>query len=123
MFGSIDEWFYRSLLGINPAAPGFKKIVIKPQPSGDLTWAKGSYSSVSGKIVSDWKIESKKFRLNVSIPANTRAEVWILNDGKSEVTENGQPISAIADLKVQKFANGYVVVELGSGDYSFESML
>lgn len=123
MFGSIDEWFYRSLLGINPAAPGFKKIIIKPQPSGDLTWAKGSYSSVSGKIVSDWKIENKKFRLNVSIPVNTRAEVWILNDGKSVVTENGKPVSTRDELKILKFAHGYVVVELGSGDYSFESML
>jgi alpha-L-rhamnosidase len=42
MFGSIGEWFYRSLLGINPAAPGFKKIIIKPQPAGDLTFARGS---------------------------------------------------------------------------------
>lgn len=123
MFGSIDEWFYRSLLGINPTAPGFKKIIIKPQPAGDLSWAKGSYSSVSGKIVCDWKIENKKFRLSVSIPANTRAEVWILNDGKSEVVENGKPVSTIAELKVQTVANGYVVVELGSGDYSFESLL
>ena len=50
MFGSVDEWFYRSLLGINAAAPGFKKIIIKPQPAGDLTWAKGSYNSVRGKL-------------------------------------------------------------------------
>ena len=50
MFGSIDEWFFRSLLGINPGSPGFEKIIIKPQPAGDLSWAKGSYHSVKGKI-------------------------------------------------------------------------
>jgi alpha-L-rhamnosidase len=50
MFGSISEWFYRSLLGINALAPGFEKIQIKPQPAGDLTWAKGSYQSIRGTI-------------------------------------------------------------------------
>lgn len=55
MFGSISEWFYRSLLGINAASPGFEKIIIKPQPAGDLIWAKGSYHSVRGQIISDWK--------------------------------------------------------------------
>ena len=68
MFGTVDEWFYRSLLGINAAAPGFKKIIIKPQPAGDLTWAKGSYASISGTIVSDWKIENNTFTLKASIP-------------------------------------------------------
>ena len=36
MLGQVGEWFYRSLLGINTAAPGFEKIIIKPQPAGDL---------------------------------------------------------------------------------------
>ena len=48
MFGSVDEWFYRSLLGINGTSPGFETVDIKPQPAGDLTWAKGSYRSVRG---------------------------------------------------------------------------
>ena len=77
MFGSVSEWFYRSLLGINPALPGFKKSVIKPQPAGDLTWAKGSYRSVMGTITSDWKKSGDRFELKVSIPPNTTAEVWI----------------------------------------------
>ena len=45
MFGSVSEWFFRSLLGINPGAPGFRRIILKPQPAGDLTWAKGTYQS------------------------------------------------------------------------------
>ncbi|MEO6707057.1 MAG: family 78 glycoside hydrolase catalytic domain, partial [Ginsengibacter sp.] len=79
MFGSVCEWFYRSLLGINSAAPGFKKIIIKPQPAGDLTSAKGSYSSIRGRIASNWSISGERFKLEVEIPANTTAEIWIPN--------------------------------------------
>ncbi|MEI8115300.1 MAG: family 78 glycoside hydrolase catalytic domain, partial [Bacteroidia bacterium] len=48
MFGSISEWYYKSLLGINAKAPGFTKIEIKPQPADDLSWAKGHYDAVVG---------------------------------------------------------------------------
>lgn len=115
MFGSIDEWFYRSLLGINATAPGFKKIRIQPQPAGDLTWAKGSYHSVHGKISSDWKIDGKNFRLQVSIPANTEAEVWIPAKENTAITEGGKAIS------VNRYENGYAIVSIGSGEYSFQS--
>ncbi len=115
MFGSIDEWFYRSLLGINPAAPAFEKIQIKPQPAGDLVWAKGSYSSVKGLIGSDWRLEDGKFSLTVIIPANTTAEVWIKTREGSAVTESGQVI------RPSRFENGYAVVEVGSGTYHFVS--
>ena len=53
MFGSISERYYKSLLGINAKAPGFTKIEIKPQPAGDLTWAKGHYDAVVGRISSE----------------------------------------------------------------------
>ena len=56
MFGSVSEWFYKALAGIKPApdAVGFDKIIIEPQPVGDLKWVKASYDSVHGKILSEW---------------------------------------------------------------------
>ncbi len=121
MFGSISEWFYRSVLGINAAAAGFQKILIKPQPAGDLTWAKGSYNSVRGAIVSDWKKDANSFRLHVSIPPNTTAEIWIPAKEKGTVRENGKSINTIEGLRLIGFNNGYAVMEIGSGDYSFRS--
>ena len=56
---------------------GFRKIIIKPQPAGDLTWAKGSYTSASGIISSAWKIENDTFKLEVNIPPNATATVYI----------------------------------------------
>ena len=73
MLGHITEWFYKDLVGIDcdPAGPGFKKIIIKPTPVGDLTWAKASYDSGRGKIISDWKRNGATFTLAVEIPPNT----------------------------------------------------
>jgi alpha-L-rhamnosidase len=113
MFGSVDEWFYRSLLGINSAAPGFAKIIIKPQPAGDLTWASGSYNSIKGIIVSDWKIDGSKFLLNVSVPANTNAVIYIPSKKGSEIKENSIRLNNV------DYDNGYALVKVGSGDYSF----
>ena len=110
MFGSIAEWFYRSLLGINTAAPGFKKIIIKPQPAGDLVFAKGSYNSLYGKISSDWNITQGKFTLKVGIPANTSAEIWVpLKYGK------------VTGGKLLREEKGYAVFATGSGNYTFVS--
>ena len=123
MFGSISEWFYRSVLGINSAAPGFEKILIKPQPAGELTWAKGSYHSIRGSIISDWKKDAQSFTLHVSIPANTIAEVWVPSKENGTITESGKSINAVSELKLTGYRDGYAVIEIGSGDYSFKSNL
>ncbi|WP_423146158.1 family 78 glycoside hydrolase catalytic domain [Rubrolithibacter danxiaensis] len=122
MFGSIEEWFYKSLLGINSAAPAFKKIIIKPQPAGDLTWAKGSYQSVRGKIVSDWKKDKENFHLKVSVPANTTAEIWIPSKNNGELQEGGKDLKA-SGVKFVRYEKGYAVISVGSGDYNFSSQL
>jgi alpha-L-rhamnosidase len=123
MFGSIDEWFYRTLLGISPAAPGFEKVTIKPHPSADLLWAKGSYHSVKGKIESDWKVESNQFSLKISIPPDAKAEVWIPCQPGGAVTEDGVLLTADHGLRITAYKDGYAIVETGSGNYSFQSAL
>jgi alpha-L-rhamnosidase len=126
MFGSIDEWFYKSLLGINAAAAGFSRIIIKPQPA-ELTWAKGSYESVHGTISSDWKKEGAVFTLKVAIPVNTTAEIWIpakenaqITDGTSrDIREGGKKIETLKDIRFLRYEKGYAVVAVGSGEYTF----
>jgi len=119
MFGSVGEWFYRSLLGINENGPGFKRIIIKPQPAGDLTMAKGSFNSVYGKITSGWEIIGKHFNLKVEIPVNTSAEIWIPLKYGTDITESGKPISEITDIQFVKKEKDYTVYRVGSGIYSF----
>jgi alpha-L-rhamnosidase len=60
------------VLGIHPdpEQPGYKHFLIKPQPGGSLTWARGSYDSVHGKIRSAWKLEAGKLTMVVTVPAH-----------------------------------------------------
>src|SRR5690606_18520101 len=46
-YGAIGDWLYRTVAGIDsdPAAPGYQRFIIRPQPGGTLTWARASYDS------------------------------------------------------------------------------
>jgi hypothetical protein len=83
MMGQIDEWFFRSLAGIEPSASGFNGFTIQPQVVGDLTYVKANYESLFGNIAVDWKRENNRFYLSVVVPENTTATV-ILPDGKTK---------------------------------------
>ena len=115
-FGSVLAWMYQNVAGIDvdPAGPGFRRIVIHPRPDARLTHARGEYDSVYGKIVTDWKMESShRFVLDVVIPANTRATVFLPDLPNARVTQNGQAI------EVQK-QQGCHVLEIGAGTHHFE---
>lgn len=120
MFGGVGEWMYQSLAGINPAAPGFRQIIIKPQPSGDLTWVNCSYQSVAGQISSNWKQENGLFTLHVSIPANSTATVYIPSTAQSQITESDLPISPASAIRATGYQDGYTRFEIGSGTYCFK---
>ena len=71
--GNFSAWCYQTLAGINhdPENPGFKHIILRPHPVGDLTSAKASYQSIYGEIISDWKLTDGKFEWKIVIPPNT----------------------------------------------------
>lgn len=91
MLGHLMEWFYAGLAGIKQtkSSVAFKNIEIRPQPVGDVTQAKASYQSIYGEIVSDWKIENRLFILNVTIPANTTASIFLPGSKKTIYTGSG----------------------------------
>ncbi|MDO4754954.1 MAG: family 78 glycoside hydrolase catalytic domain, partial [Parabacteroides sp.] len=120
MFGSVGEWMFQSLGGINSAAPGFKEILIKPQLADSLNWVNCRYQSIHGDIVSNWKKENGRFTLEVQIPVNTKAIVCIPSSPSSRITENGTPVSALKEIKVLDYKDGYTLLEVGSGTYYFE---
>ena len=115
-FGSVVAWIYRNVTGIEiaPDGPGFRRIVIRPRLDPRLTYARGEYYSVYGKVVTDWTAETRdRFALKVVIPANTRATVYLPAIPRARVTEGGSEIAA-------KFEGDWKVVEIGSGAYEFE---
>ena len=123
MLGQIMEWFYRDLAGIgsDPAGPGFGKILIRPQPVGDVTWCQASYDSVHGRIASDWRQDGGAFSLRVSLPPNTTATVWVPAKSATDVTESGKPAKRSAGVKFLRQESGSAVFEVGGGRYDFVS--
>jgi alpha-L-rhamnosidase len=122
-YGSIAEWMYRNMCGINPAEemPGFRKITLKPTPHGSLTYAKANFNSPNGAIVSSWKLSDEgRLSFEFEIPFNTTAEL-ILPDALLEnvkISENLLIESEIGGLQV----GCNVVCKLTPGSYSFEYM-
>lgn len=116
MFGSVGEWFYRSLLGINGTSPGFKTFRIQVQPGG-LTEAKGSFRSVYGNIRSAWRIEGQTFLQEVEVPVNCVAEVWLPPNYSSDIRLNGEVLAKAQNMLSHRETEGGVVLELGSGVY------
>jgi hypothetical protein len=123
MLGQIEEWFYHDVAGIacDPAGPGFKKIFIRPQPIGDLTWAKASYDSIRGKIVSDWKRDGDKFTLKVVIPANTTATVFVPAKSANDVKESGKSADRSKGVGFLRQEKDRAVFAIESGSYEFTS--
>jgi hypothetical protein len=66
-----------------------------------------------GAIVSEWKKEGNVFTLYVTIPANTKATVYIPGAAGKQVTENGKAV------QVKSYVKGAAVVEVGAGKYEF----
>jgi alpha-L-rhamnosidase len=91
--GNLEAWCYQTLGGINydPARPGFKHIVLRPRPVGDLTFVTASHRSLYGLIQSDWKIEGRTFVWSVGVLPNTTATVYVPAKDAAAVTEGDRP--------------------------------
>jgi len=121
--GSSTAWFYRAVLGIRSdlAKPGFKRIIIKPEMMPEVTWAKGHYDSIYGRIISDWKLEGTKLTMDITIPSNTTATVFVPAINTSSVTESGKPADKADGVKFLRMEKNAAVYEVGSGTYQFQS--
>ncbi|MDR1884315.1 MAG: glycoside hydrolase family 78 protein [Prevotella sp.] len=89
MMGQIDEWFFRSLAGLEPTTPGFKEFTVHPQPAGDLKWVKARHKTLYGDIRVEWTRDNGMFRLSVSVPVNTKANI-VLPDGGKQTVDSGK---------------------------------
>ncbi|MCR8561564.1 glycoside hydrolase family 78 protein [Mucilaginibacter sp. BJC16-A38] len=120
-YGAIGDWMYRVVAGIDTKtdAPGYKEITIKPTIGGNLQNASADYETNYGKVSSHWKIDGANFLLDVEVPANTTATVYIPGTSSSSITEGGKAMASVPGIKAGDAADGYVAVNVGSGVYHF----
>lgn len=106
----------RHLMGVEALTPGFGTIRVKPQVAS-LEWAKATIPTIRGAVQMAVENKGGKYVLNVTIPANMDAEVYLpLPTGKYQVTNNGTPIK-VKKMKDEPFL---YVGKIGSGSYTFE---
>ncbi len=117
-YGAIGDWMYRVVAGIEIGKPGYKQIIISPQPDIRLGYAKATFESKYGRIESGWELNDKKLKVTVVIPPNTTAQINLPNTRIDNVIEGGKPI--LSKFKNIKELNSNVVFEVGSGNYEFD---
>lgn len=83
-FGAIANWMHQVVAGLSPLAPGYSRILIAPQPGGDLTWAATSLDTPHGRVSVRWEIDGSDLLVETTIPATTTAVIRL--PGAEETT-------------------------------------
>jgi alpha-L-rhamnosidase len=122
-YTGIAGYFMKALGGIrpDPSAYGMQKVLIKPKLVGTLTWVKSQHESLYGLIVSNWTRAGDKVTLEVTIPPNTTATVFVPANAAKDVEESGKPTEKAAGVLFKKMEGGCAVFEIGSGSYMLTS--
>ncbi len=119
--GSVGEWLYRFLLGIDqePGTAGFGRLLLRPHPGGSLDWARGSYRSVRGAISVGWKRDRGRFTYWAELPPNVTATVCVPSRDAAEVRDAaGNPPASLASFPGARDAQE-AVFRVGSGAHEF----
>ncbi|MGQ5260960.1 family 78 glycoside hydrolase catalytic domain [Micromonospora sp. ZYX-F-536] len=114
ILAQIEEWFHSGLAGIRAAdgSVAYRDLVIQPKLAGDLTFVKGSYTTPAGVARSEWSRSDHRFRLSVTVPTNTTAQVWVPLQG-------GRVVEASQRADFVRTDGDHAVYRVGSGAHSF----
>jgi len=123
MFGGAITWFYRKLAGMNidPEQPGYRNIIFRPQPVGDIRFVSYSNLTTFGTAGINWEKKNGKFKMDIIVPVGSTATVWVPATKANDITESGKKINKLNEVVFQRMASGYAVFTVASGKYSFES--
>jgi alpha-L-rhamnosidase len=118
-YGAIGDWMYRVSAGIETAGPGYKNLLIQPHPTDKLGYVKATYESSYGIVASGWERKDSRTIYTVNIPANCTAKIIFPVKPSSSVTEGGKPVKENKNFKSVKQEDKEVIIEAGSGNYTF----
>ncbi|MVT11853.1 family 78 glycoside hydrolase catalytic domain [Chitinophaga sp. ysch24] len=123
LLGDLLIWCYEDLAGIRSSDehPGFEELDMNPVLPSGLDHVNASFRSIRGLIRSSWRKTTDRFYWQISIPANTTAIVHIPAVAPAQVTESGKPVNK--DITFLRMESGRAVYRIGSGNYTFESVL
>ncbi len=122
-YTGIASWFMKSLGGIkpDPLQPGYQSFIIKPTPADGLNYVNAETESPYGTIRSSWRKEGDKFILNISVPVNSKATVYIPTSSKNKIFESGKELYNTTEIKILKQELSNLILEVPAGNYEFIS--
>ncbi len=135
-FGAVYQWMVENIGGIKSGytaddtrtyIDNYKKILIAPHLDPKLSWATTSYKSIRGTISTSWKRDGDRLQLELTIPANTTAVVWLPTANAQGITESGRPLAEAEGVKGPMLSHldhpgldgDRVMLVVGSGTYRF----
>jgi Bacterial alpha-L-rhamnosidase 6 hairpin glycosidase domain/Alpha-L-rhamnosidase N-terminal domain/Bacterial alpha-L-rhamnosidase concanavalin-like domain/Bacterial alpha-L-rhamnosidase C-terminal domain/3-keto-disaccharide hydrolase len=119
--GTVDDWLFEDVAGIQPTSPGFRTVRIEPYPVGDLTSASAYETTPLGRVSSNWTRSGTSFALTVGVPVGSQASVCVPATSAQSVTESGDPIGNASGVTVIGMQGSCLQLQLGSGTYRFHS--
>jgi alpha-L-rhamnosidase len=121
MMGSIDAWFYKYIAGIkpDPSTPAFYSFRVMPETPDSLNSAKATLKTLRGTISSEWSLKGGKFSLEVDVPFNTTAEVFVPGSSEEVVNESGKPLARSTGVEYLGYIGNYHKIKISSGKYFF----
>ena len=121
MFGGSLVWLQRCLAGvrIDPSSAAYSKIIVKPIIPKGLNQASYQIETVKGQVGNRWERNENEFQMTTTIPANSKAIVYLPVAEGNQWTENGNPLTDTEYLKVISTTEDSICVELTSGIYHF----
>jgi alpha-L-rhamnosidase len=122
-FGSVGDYMMRWIGGIQPdeSAPGYAHFLVRPRGGIQIQHARVEYDSIRGKIASAWRLDGEKLHLDVTIPANTSASVYLPTQEYESVKVDGRPVAdAGPDVLLIDLKDGEALLDVRAGTYAFE---
>ncbi len=125
---SMGRWLYESLGGIQAETPGFRRITIRPQPAGDLTWARAEYLSPLGPIHSDWRRTADGLEWKVVVPPGATARLCVptgreprptIHESPQCLVRAGRVEAATGNVRFVRIDASGSVFDVDSGEYHF----
>ena len=120
-YGAIGEWLYSTVAGldIDPDFPAYKHAHVKPHPGGGLTRASARLQTLYGELASRWEIQGEILTLEVTIPPNTTATIYVPAAQGAPVTEGSAIAAESIGVESLGWKMGASTYRVGSGSYRF----
>jgi alpha-L-rhamnosidase len=87
--GSVGNFLYTRLVGLEPVEAGYKKFRVKPVLTPEISYAKAKTLAPYGEIKAGWRKENNEFIVDVEVPIGTECDIY-LPSGKVETVKNGK---------------------------------